>query len=303
MTNMIQVDHHSGTIRSIPFGQHQIDTLLFHIEGDEVHRANKPVIVRLHGILGNLLDETEHFLPVELALRGYSSVNMNTLLANLGLFYGFGLVERVIPQIDSVCEFLRGLGFKKIVVAGHGLGGCMAILYAAARSDSDKWPDLCGVIAIATPYSLPDTIRLRWQRFGSEPSYDEVCRIATERFATSDDGPDQTILIRRAHGPSRQPRHTEVYTLKTWWHLAGPEAQGAKPYLHIGKVKVPILLVDGLHDDVLVQQSDEDLLAVARTAGHDTVTRVELDANHAFDGKHPELGQTIVEWLERLAGS
>ena len=81
--------------------------------GLEIHRASKPVIVRLHGILGNLLDETEHFLPVELALRGYSSINMNTLLANLGLFYGFGVIDQVIPQIDAVCDFLRELGFKK----------------------------------------------------------------------------------------------------------------------------------------------------------------------------------------------
>lgn len=300
MTAMIHVDHHSGTIKSIALGKHQIDVLLYHTDVDEAHRADKAVIVRLHGILGNLLDETEHFLPVELALRGYSSINMNTLFANLGLFYGFGVVEQVIPQIDSVCDFLRGLGFKKIVVAGHGLGGCMAILYGALRNDRARWADLRGVIAIATPYSLPDTIRSRWERFGSEPTYDQVCGLATERFGGFGGGADQTILIRRAHGTSRRPHHSEVYTLKTWWHLAGPEADGVKPYLHIGKVKVPILLVDGLRDDVLEQPRDQDLARVARSEGHDTVTRVWLDANHAFDGEHAKLGDAIIDWLGGL---
>lgn len=297
---MIHVEHQSGTIRSLAVGQHQVDTLLFHLEGDEGHRANKPVIVRLHGILGNLLDETEHFLPAELARCGYSSINMNTLLANLGLFYGFGLVERVIPQIDAVCDFVRGLGFKKIVVAGHGLGGCMAILYAALRNDRIKWPDLCGVIAIATPYSLPETIRCRWEQFGSEPSYDEVCRRAAKRFGGPDEGIDETILIHRAHGPTRRPQHSEVYTLKTWWHLAGPEAHGTQSHLHISEVKVPMLLIDGLQDEVLMRRNDEDLARVARSAGHDTVTWVQLDANHAFDGKHAELAQVIADWLAGL---
>jgi len=294
---MIHVDHHSGTIQSIAMGKHQIDTLLYHIDVDEAHRTSKPVVVRLHGVLGNLLDETEHSLPENLARHGYSSINMNTLLANLGLFYGFGVFDGVIPQIDAVCDFLRGFGFKKIVVAGHGLGGCMAVRYAAVRNDPDRWPDLRGVIAIATPYSLPDTIRRRWERFGSVPTYDEVCRTASERFDRPTAGFDETLLIRRAHGPTRRPEHSEVYTLKTWWHLAGPEAHGAKAHLHIGKIGVPILLVEGLRDDALEQRTDEDLASAARSEGHDAVTQVRLDANHVFEGKHAELAKVIVDWL------
>ena len=52
---------------------------------------------------------------------------MNTTLANLGLFYGFGVFDDVIPQMDAVCEHLRSMDFMKIVLAGHGLGAAMAV--------------------------------------------------------------------------------------------------------------------------------------------------------------------------------
>ena len=117
----MKVEFDSGTIISIPFNKHKIDVIFRHLVTHKEHVENKPIIIRLHGIIGNLLDETEHFLPAFLALRGYSSITMNTLLANLGLFYGFGIFDDVIPQIDAVIDFVRGLGFQKLVLAGHGL--------------------------------------------------------------------------------------------------------------------------------------------------------------------------------------
>lgn len=84
---------------------------------------------------------------------------MNTLLANLGLFFGFGIFGETTGQIHKAFEYLRDMGLKKIVIAGHGLGGCMAIRYASMNSVPSGSPELQGVIAIATPYSLPETVR------------------------------------------------------------------------------------------------------------------------------------------------
>lgn len=301
---MIQLEEDTGTLACIACGEHEIDALHYHADVEEANRSGRPVILRLHGVLGNLLDETEHFLPAELARRGYASLNMNTLLANLGLFYGFGIFDDVIPQIDTVRAHLRELGFERMVVAGHGLGGCMAIRYAAARNLTEALlPQLCGVVAIATPFSLPDTIRRRWARFGSEPTYEEVAREAGRRFGNGDEGHDETILIRKAHGPTRRPEHSEVYTLKTWWHLAGPEAAGAKSYLHVGKIRVPILIVDALRDEVVGRTNHESLARAVAAAGHDAVTHVELEANHAFDGRHAELARAIARWLDGPAAA
>ena len=295
------VERCSGSIIAIPFDQHKIDALFYKITTHKKNLEERPVILRLHGILGNLLDETEHELPSILAAEGFSSLTMNTLLANLGLFFGFGIYDDAMPQIDKACEFLRKLGFKKIVIAGHGLGGCMAIRYAALRKDPSEYPAVRGIIAIATPYSLPETIRRRWKRFGSEPSYDEVYRKAKRIFkpATSEEAArDESFVVKKAHGKTYLPEHSEVYTLKTWWSLASPEAEGTKAYKHIGQAQVPILLVHALQDDILEQCEFEDLSQVAIEAGNSDVTQLFLETGHTFEGKHTELGRITTKWLK-----
>lgn len=296
----MDVERCSGTIITIPFDQHRIDALYYHLATHEEHLEHIPVVVRLHGILGNLLDETEHALPQLLATQGFSSLTMNTLLANLGLFFGFGVFDDALPQIDAACNFLRKVGFKNLVVAGHGLGGCMAIRYAALRCDRAQHPDLRGVIAVATSCSIPDIIRRRWNRFGSQPTYEEMYQRARRMYHPepgSDPARDETVVVKRAHGPTTRPEHTEIYTLRTWWALAGPEADGPKPSLHIGKVTVPILLVHGAQDEFIEPREGEELGALAREAGNEDVTQVVLEAGHAFEGKQDELGRTIVAWL------
>ncbi len=296
------VERWPGTIISIPFNHHKISALFYQVADDKEHLENKPVVLRLHGILGSFLDETENSLSTFLARAGYSSLTMNTLLANLGLFFGFGIFDNVMPQIDAACDFLRGVGFKKIVIGGQGLGGCMAIRYGALRSDPSKYPDLVGIIALATPYSMPDTIRKRWRRFGSYPTYEEIYQKA-KRVCKPGPGQesarDEIISINIAHGETFLPEHTDVYTLKTWWALAGPEAEGTKTHKHIGTIKVPILLAHGRYDDFIEQREFEDLARIAREAGNNDVTQACLETGHKFDGKHGELGEIVVKWLNR----
>ncbi len=296
----MDVEQCSGSIITIPFGHHKIDALYYFPLTHEGPAEKTLCILRLHGILGNLLDETEHALPHHLAKEGYSSLTMNTLLANLGLFFGFGIFDDAMPQIDAACDFLRKVGFKNIVIAGHGLGGSMAIRYASLRGEDSQQSGIRGVIAIATSYSMPETVRRRWDRFGSEPTYDEMYRRAIGIFHAepgSDPAGDETVVVKRAHGHTTLPEHTEVYTLKTWWALASPEVEGPKTYLHIGKVPVPILLVHGMHDDIIEPREGEDLGVLAGMAGNKDVTQIYLDAPHSFEGKQNELGQAVVNWL------
>ncbi len=293
----MDVEFCSGEVVCIRVGDHKIDTLFRSAAGADDLGRNTLVVLRLHGILGNLLDETEHFLPTALAERGYASISINTTLANLGLFYGFGVFDDVISQIDAVCDHLRSAGFTKIVLAGHGLGAAMAVRYAAARSE------IHGVVAIAAPYSFPETIRRRWERFGAEPSYQEVYKRARQAI---DDGrwpQDEPIVVRQAHGPTRLPKHSEIYTLKTWWSLAAPEAEGPKVHLHIGRVAVSLLLIDAQEDDVIELREGEDLGVIARSAGNPDVTQVTLQANHLFDGAHEALSETVVQWLADRFGT
>ena len=147
---------------------------------------------------------------------------------------------------------------------------------------------------------MPDTVRRRWQRFGSQPTYREVHQRA-ERFVRPPPGTtpaqDEIIVVYRAHGNTFSPEHTELYTLRTWWALAGPEADDAKSYRHIGHIGVPALLVQGSKDAVIEPQDGEDLRAVAQNAGNCGVTQVVLEADHTFTGQHDALGQCVATWL------
>lgn len=298
----INVEFYSGAIISIPCGRHKVDARFFNIVEDAKYHREKPVILRLHGTLGNLLDETEFFLPEDLARKNYSSLTMNTLLSNLGLFFGFGIFDDVMRQIDTACEYLKQEGFKKIVIAGHGVGSCMATRYAALSGYSDRGKDIVGVISIATPYSLPQTVLRRWKKFGSEPSYEEMNERANHAFLPplgTKPAPDEIVVVKRARGHSRQPKDSEVYTLKTWWVLAGPYAEGTKVYKNVSKIKVPILFIHGLRDSIIEASEFERLGEAAREEGNTDVTQVAIDADHDFNGKHDELSGAIINWLEQ----
>jgi dienelactone hydrolase len=297
----MDVERWPGTIITIPFDHHTISALYYQVSEEEEHLARRPVVLRLHGILGSLLDETQNSLSTFLAGAGYSSLMMNTLLANLGLFFGFGIFDSVIPQIDCACDYLRGMGFKKIVIAGQGLGGCMAIRYAALRNDRSTYPDIMGVVALATPYSLPDTVRRRWEGFGSYPAYEDVYKKA-KRVCKPEPGEeaegDEIVSVNIARGETYLPEHANVYTLKTWWALAGPEAEGTKTFKHIGEIAVPILLAYGTGDAYINRHESENLAEAARRAGNKDVTEIWLDTDHRFTGKNEELGGMIVKWIE-----
>jgi pimeloyl-ACP methyl ester carboxylesterase len=303
----MEVERSTATLVAIPWRGHTIDAVLYHpTPRAEVAGRETPVVLRLHGMLGNLLDETEHFLPQRLADAGYESLAVNTLLANLGVFFGFGIFADCMAQIAAACDFIKRRGSTRMVIAGHGLGGSMAIHYAAACHDGLRDPALAGVIAVATPYSMPDAVQRRWRRFSSRPSYEEVRQRAERLFrSTPDTEPagDEIVVVQQAHGDTLLPEHTEIYTLKTWWSLAGPEADGAKAHRYIGGIRAPILLVQGTQDAVIEPREGEDLGAVARSAGNPDVTEVFLAADHTFTGQHDALGDCIVRWLRDVVGN
>jgi pimeloyl-ACP methyl ester carboxylesterase len=286
---------------SIPFGNSKIDALFYRSMVNRGQSEKEPIVTHVHGFLGNFLDGTQRFLPPILAEAGYSSLAINTRMADFGLFFGFGVLEDTIPQLDRVVEYLEELGYKKIILSGYSLGTNIVLRYAGLRNDPSKYPSLKGVISLATPYSMSDSIRRRWNRWGSEPSYDEVYEEAKEilkpdPYSSSE---DRTILIHKARGDTYLPEHTEIYTYKTWWFLAGPEAEIAKAYKKMERIKVPILLIQGRYDDLVDPKESHDLAQVALDAGNKDVSVFYVNAGHTFEGKEEELGDVVIRWLDR----
>ena len=286
---------------SIPVGKSHVNALFYKTLKHDNPKVKEPIIIHVHGFLGNFLDGSQRFLPPILAKAGYSSIAINTRMANFGLFFGYGILEDTIPQIDGVVSYLENEGYTKIIISGYSLGGSVVLKYSSIRTDKKKYKSLKGVIALATPYSMPDSIKRRWDKWGSQPTYDEVYEEARQIL---DPDPkkstqDRTIIVYKARGNTFKPEHTEIYTYKTWWYLAGPEAEDAKGYIQIEKIMKPILLIQGWNDEVVRSNETHDLAQVAIEAGNDDVSAFYLNTGHALMGKEEELGDIITRWLDR----
>jgi pimeloyl-ACP methyl ester carboxylesterase len=288
---------------SIPYGHSKIDALFYKsvLRGGPV---KEPVIIHIHGFLGNFLEGSQRYLPPLLAEAGYSSLSINTRMATFGLFFGYGIIDDTIPQIDTAIVYLKNMGYSRIILSGYSLGSSIVLRYASLRNDPAQFPSLKGIIALSTPYSTADTIRNRWNRWGSNPSYDEIYRRVKETLKpdpyTSTE--DRTVIIYKARGGTLNPEHTELYTYKTWWYLAGPEAESSRCYKQIRRVRIPILLIQGSEDAELGPGEADDLARIAQESGNKDVSAIYLDADHNFEGKEEELGEVIKKWLGRRFG-
>lgn len=303
MTDTYQSEFMEQELVSIPFGQGKIDALYYRSLTAKGGAGREPVVIHVHGFLGNFLEGAQRFLPPILAKAGYSSLSINTRMSAFGLFFGYGIIDDTVPQLDAAVVYLKRLGYTRIILSGYSIGGSIVLRYASQRSDPAKFPTLKGIIALSAPYSNPDSVRKRWDGWESNPSYDEIYRRVKETLKPdpSHTPEDRTMVIYRARGNTLNPEHAELYTYKTWWFLAGPEAESAMCYRQITGIRVPVLLIQGTGDEDLRPGEAEDLARLARSSGNDDASAVYLDSGHDFQDREDELGEAIIKWLdERL---
>lgn len=293
--------HMEEELVSFPFGDSKIDALFYRTTKVDKDMPKEPIVIHVHGFLGNFLQGSQRFLPPILAKAGYSSLAINTRMANFGLFFGYGLLDDTVPQIDATVEYLKNLGYANILISGYSLGGSIALRYAALRKDQAEEMNLKGVIILATPYSMPDSIRRRWDKWGSQPTYEKVYKEAKGilRQDPENASEDRTIIIFKARGDTYLPQDTEIYTYKTWWSLAGPEAEAAKGYEQIVNIEVPILIIQGWYDDIVDSREAYELAQTALDAGNKDVSVFYVNTGHTLEGKEEELGGIIIQWISR----
>lgn len=226
-----------------------------------------PVLLQIHGLLGHFLARgTPRLLPHALVEHGFHSMSINTRLAYAGQMTSRGIIDDTIKDIDAAVAFLTGEGFRNIFILGYSLGAAMLVYWAAHR----EHPSVRGLVLEGGHYSLPDSLRKRSAKWGSVPTYDEV--YAKAKAVLGDDpyhsANDETFVVYRASGPSREPIHSEIFTYKTWWFMAGPEAHNAMACKHIGKINSPILMIRGENDELVESWEPDALAQIALEAGN-----------------------------------
>ena len=134
---------------SIPVDNSKVNALFYKSVDENTSGEKEPLIIHVHGFLGNFLDGSQRFLPPILARAGYSSVAINTRMANFGLLFGYGLIEDVIKQIDGVIKYFESQGYKKILISGYSLGGSIVLRYTSLRNKMEEYKSLQGVISLS----------------------------------------------------------------------------------------------------------------------------------------------------------
>jgi pimeloyl-ACP methyl ester carboxylesterase len=259
-----------------------------------------PIVIQVHGVLGNFLARgTPRLLPPALLQRGYSSFVINTRMAFLGQIMGDGIFDDAIYDIEASIDYLTKEGYRNIFIMGYSLGANIAAYYASERFDSN----VKGLLLEGCAYSLPESQRKRLKKWNSIPSYEEVYKRAKKILKPDpyNTNNDQIFVIYRAWAPSFNPLDAELFTYRTWWFMRGPEAYSAKTCDLIENIKVPVLFMQGSNDDILEDWESRELARKVYESGNKNVTvRYISNAKHDCMENPEETVSTIVEWIAKM---
>jgi alpha-beta hydrolase superfamily lysophospholipase len=260
-----------------------------------------PIVIMVHGVLGHFLARgTPRQLPLLLTERGINSFSINTRMAHLGQILGKAIFDLTEYDIEAAVDFLKNEGFENIFILGFSLGANLAAYYAAKNPGAG----IRGLILEGCAYSLPDSQKNRWNRWGSIPSYEEVYEKARELLGPdpANSPKDEIFLVNRAWGDTLNPFHNEIFTYKTWWFMRSPEARHAKTCTVMPGVKAPILFLQGVNDDILEEWECRELARLASDAGNRSVeVRYIEDAMHDCMENPESASNTITEWIGKIA--
>lgn len=289
-TRMLSLDTADG---------HSWDAMLFRPR--ERTGVRRVAVVVVHGSVGNYLSGVPRRAAFGLAQAGFSALTINTRMANYGAFFGTGLLDRVPLDLDAAIALLRRLGYRRIVLLGYSMGSTVVTHYQAVHEP----PEVIGVCTIAHPLSLPGSLRARWERYGSRPSYQEMAMRVSRGLGEMDDpDKDRIVVVHRANGPSSSPEHAEIWTYRTWWHSRGPAALSADSRRWVGVLRVPLAIIQAGRDQLIPRGEGEMLQKLAVEGGCPSVHLEYVeDADHVFS-QAPDAPIAAAEaWLRSLLAS
>ncbi len=234
-------------------------------------------------------------MPHALDERGLDSLSINTRLASCGQINGQGVFPDTSKDIEVAVRVLSDAGYQRIYVLGYSLGASMVVHWAAQASHTK----VRGLVLEGCPYSIPDHSLERSLRYGSNPSYREVCTRAKQVLGNDpyNSPNDETFVWYQSKGPTRRPDDDEIFTYKTWWFMCGPEAEAAMAHRHIGKIALPMLIMRGEMDPLIPSREPGALAAIAREAGNDNVRVVSIAGARHDCMENPE---AMVDEIVRL---
>jgi pimeloyl-ACP methyl ester carboxylesterase len=192
-----------------------------------------------------------------------------------------GNVDLVIPSLPGRCHsegtplpnigeaaawlrsFLRRIGLRRVVVAGHSFGGAVALEYALTEPDGHD-PELAGLVLICTGARLRvhAEILARLEEAANAGLHADIASTFYRRDS------DPAIVRREEAAASRTPPEVALVD----WHAANAFDRMED----LGRVSVPTLVVGGEDDELtppkyakyLTEHIEGAELALLENAGH-----------------------------------
>lgn len=262
-----------------------------------------PVIINIHGVLGNFLARgTPKIFPPLMLARGYSTFSINTRMAFLGQIMGTGVFPKAAWDVERSVEILLGEGFKNIYILGYSMGANIAVDYMVSSPRSP----VKGLILEGCSYSLPESQKKRLDRWGGIPRYDDIFSKARSVLGNDPESSnnDQIFVVYRAWGDSLNPSDVEMFTYKTWWFMRGPEAARAKTCDIISGVSAPVLFIHGAKDDIVFAEEPERLREILNRSGNGAVD-VSFIPEAAHDCmENPDFAADVIDrWIRKVEES
>jgi pimeloyl-ACP methyl ester carboxylesterase len=261
---------------------------------------NSPIIIQVHGVLGNFLTRgTPRLLPPALFDVGIHSLSINTRMAYVGQITESAIFDETIDDIDAAVKYLVKLGFHRIFILGYSLGANLTAYYASSRISRN----VKGIILEGCSYSLPESQKTRLEKWKSIPNYEDIYDTAKHLLGSNPlkSENDRVFVVYRAWGPSFNPIDCEMFSYKTWWFMRSPEAENAKTYKLIDRIKIHVLFINGKEDDIVALWEPKELKKILTRSGNNNVRlRLIPEAKHDCMENPKATIAAISNWLRKI---
>lgn len=253
----------------------------------------KPAVLMVHGAFGNFYTGVGRALGPRLASVGYPAMAINTRYHD---YFEMDMIfEKEAKDIAAAVKFLGRKGARKVVLLGHSLGVPRVVHYVATANDHL----VKGLILVSGPAAMSKWSEMVWgkktiQKFLSKARA-EAARDPYHIMSIVQGGEKIRTKFEWYHPvmPAIVARRT--MTARALVDLMRPDAK-ADTVDYSGKVKEPILIVQGTKDGIVPPKDAE---TIKKAFPHGKLAYVK-GAGHYFKGDEARLTRTITSWLRLL---
>ena len=256
----------------------------------------KPIaVIWVHGNGVNFYSPTYLTIARELAMRGLTTITVNTRMHDLGNVAGYhgetrirggsywGATSEQVRDLAGWIDFAKQRGFARVVLVGHSAGATAVQLYGAQRQD-DRVAGIVLASGRFRPGTAPvDSVRLK-----------EAARLVAEGRG------EEVPQIPNASRPSVTSAATLLDLANMGVMLTdfyGVEATDAP----VTRIRCPILAWFGTKGDVGTAADLELLTSTLKrhSGGPSQVTTALIqNADHMYGGEEAQVAQTLVKWVD-----